>query len=81
MLTEITEDNLRWEGNGSETMGYYITCPKCKKELHGNWDREEFKDANFPNYCPHCGTKLNPPYPSVLDIPQVKEALDIASSQ
>ncbi|MCL2210804.1 MAG: hypothetical protein FWB95_02660 [Treponema sp.] len=51
----------RWQGNGSETMGYYITCPKCNEEPPGNWDREEFSDDDFPNYCPNCGTKLLPP--------------------
>jgi len=58
---KITEDNLRWQGNGSETIGYYITCPECKQEPPGNWDREDFNDDDFPNYCPHCGIKLLPP--------------------
>jgi len=58
---KITEDNLRWQGNGTETIGYYITCPDCKKEPHGNWDREGFSDDDFPKYCPHCSIKLLPP--------------------
>ncbi|MCL2174447.1 MAG: hypothetical protein FWB73_00230 [Treponema sp.] len=58
---KITEDNLRWQGNGTETIGYYITCPICKKEPHGNWDKEELSDDDFPNFCPHCGIKLLPP--------------------
>ena len=58
---KITKENLRWQGNGTETIGYYITCPECKKEPHGNWDREEFSDDDFPNYCPSCGIKLLPP--------------------
>jgi len=53
---------LRWISSGSETMGYWITCPKCGKEPEFcNIDTDDLEDEDYPKYCPSCGEKLNPP--------------------